>query len=153
MTATDAPDIEGKTRKPRGELSIRVLAMPADTNQNGDIFGGWLLGQMDIAGSIFSYKIAQGRTVTVSVEAMTFRKPVYVGDVVCIYAELIRIGRTSIAVRIEAWVNRRNERQMIQVTEGTFTYVAVGDDLRPKPVHAKSGIVTLSGVRRKSSTP
>jgi len=134
MTATDAPDIEGKTRKPRGELSIRVLAMPADTNQNGDIFGGWLLGQMDIAGSIFSYKIAQNRTVTVSVEAMTFRNPVYVGDIVCIYAELIRTGRTSIAVRIEAWVNRRNERQMILVTEGTFTFVCVGDDLRPKPL-------------------
>jgi acyl-CoA thioesterase YciA len=119
---------------PRGELAIRVLAMPADTNQNGDIFGGWLLGQMDIAGEIFVSKIAKGRCVTVAVDAMTFRKPVFVGDVVCIYADLIHIGTTSVAVNIEAWVIRRNETNAIPVTRGKFTYVAVDDNGHPRAV-------------------
>jgi len=91
-------------REPRGSLSIRTLAMPADTNQYGDIFGGWLLGQMDIAGGIFAAAITRGRTATVAVDAMTFRKPVFVGDVMCIYTDLIRIGTTSIIVHVEAWV-------------------------------------------------
>ncbi|HXZ68397.1 MAG TPA: acyl-CoA thioesterase [Alphaproteobacteria bacterium] len=119
---------------PRGELSIRVLAMPSDTNQNGDIFGGWLLGQMDIAGSIFAYKIAKGRTVTVAVDAMSFRRPVYVGDVVCVYTDTLRIGHTSVSVHIEAWVVRRGEANMLLVTEGNFTYVALDDNGRPRPV-------------------
>src|ERR1700753_2111419 len=101
---------------PQGELSLRTLAMPADTNQNGDIFGGWLLGQMDIAGVICASKFAQGRTVTVAVDAMTFRKPVYVGDVVSIYAEVIRVGSTSVTLHIEAWVTRREESDLILVT-------------------------------------
>jgi acyl-CoA thioesterase YciA len=117
---------------PHGELSIRTLAMPADTNQNGDIFGGWVLGQMDIAGGIFASKIAKGRCVTVAVDAMTFRKPVYVGDIVGIYTDLIRIGTTSVTVRVEAWVIRRNETASILVTEGKFTYVAIDDQRRPK---------------------
>jgi acyl-CoA hydrolase len=83
--------------------------MPADTNQYGDIFGGWLLGQMDIAGGIFAAGIAKGRTATVAVDAMTFRKPVFVGDVMCIYTDLIRIGNTSVTVHVEAWVIRRNQ--------------------------------------------
>jgi len=91
---------------PRGELSLRTLAMPADTNQNGDIFGGWLLSQMDIAGGMYVGKTAQCRSVTVAIEAMTFRKPVYVGDVVSVYAATIRVGRTSITVRVEAWVSQ-----------------------------------------------
>ena len=110
--------------------------MPADTNQNGDIFGGWLLGQMDIAGSIFAYKIAKGRTVTVAVDAMSFKKPVYVGDVVGIYTEMLRIGHTSICVHIEAWVTRRGEENMLMVTEGKFTYVAIDDNGRPRPVQS-----------------
>ena len=131
---TDDRNIDEKSRAPHGELSIRTLAMPAVTNQNGDIFGGWLLGQMDIAGSLFSYKVAEGRTVTVAVDSISFREPVYVGDVVCVYTDLIRIGTTSVGVHIEAWVNRRNEKRLILVTEGNFTYVAVGDDLRPRAV-------------------
>jgi acyl-CoA thioesterase YciA len=108
--------------------------MPADTNQNGDIFGGWLLGQMDIGGGIFSSKVAEGRTVTVAIDAMSFRKPVYVGDVVSVYADLIRIGTTSITVHVEAWVMRREESDLVHVTEGNFTYVAVDENNRPRPV-------------------
>ena len=122
--------------EPRGDLCIRTLAMPADTNQNGDIFGGWVLGQMDVAGGIFASKIAKGRCVTIAVDAMTFRKPVYVGDVVCVYGSLIRIGSTSITVRVEAWVIRRNETWRILVTEGNFTYVAIDAEGRPRRVEA-----------------
>jgi acyl-CoA thioesterase YciA len=119
---------------PRGELQIRTLAMPADTNQNGDIFGGWVLGQMDVAGGLFASKIATGRCVTVAVDAMTFRKAVNVGDIVGIYTNLIRIGTTSVTVRVEAWVVRRHETTAILVTEGNFTYVAIDEQRRPRPV-------------------
>lgn len=119
---------------PGGELSLRTLAMPADTNQNGDIFGGWLLSQMDIAGGIFVGKTFRARSVTVAIEAMTFRKPVFVGDVVSVYTRTLRIGRTSVTVRVEAWVMRSNESQLILVTDGNFTYVAIGDDGKPTPV-------------------
>lgn len=110
--------------------------MPADTNPSGDIFGGWLLGQMDIAGGVFAAQIAQGRTATVAVDAMVFRKPVRVGDVMCLYTDLVRIGTTSIAVRVEAWVVRQNQGERILVTEGTFTYVALDDQHRPRKVEA-----------------
>jgi acyl-CoA thioesterase YciA len=119
---------------PRGELSLRTLAMPADTNQNGDIFGGWLLSQMDIAGGIFVGKTIGLRSVTVAIEAMTFRKPVFVGDVVSVYTDTVRIGRTSVTVRVEAWVMRSNESQLILVTDGTFTYVAIDGNGNPTPV-------------------
>ena len=119
---------------PHGELAIRTLAMPADANQNGDIFGGWLLGQMDIAGEVFVSSIAKCRTVTVAVDAMAFRKPVYIGDVVCIYVDLLRVGTTSVAVAIEAWVVRRGQSAQILVTEGKFTYVAVDENGRPRAV-------------------
>src|SRR6202011_819010 len=95
--------------EPCGELCIRTLAMPADTNANGDIFGGWLLSQMDIGGGVFASKIAKSRTVTVAIEAMNFRKPVYVGDLVSVHAHLVKIGKTSITVHLEAWVLRRKE--------------------------------------------
>jgi acyl-CoA thioesterase YciA len=121
-------------KTPRGELSLRTLAMPADTNQNGDIFGGWLLSQMDIAGGIFVEKSVRSRSVTVAIEAMTFRKPVYVGDVVSVYTDTVRVGRTSVSVRVEAWVTRSNESQMILVTDGTFTYVAIDAQGKPTPV-------------------
>jgi acyl-CoA thioesterase YciA len=120
--------------EPRGVLSIRTLAMPADTNPYGDIFGGWLLGQMDIAGGIFAARVAKGRTATIAVDAMTFRKPVYVGDVICIYTDLIRIGTTSMTVRVEAWVIRHDQSNRFLVTEGNFTYVALDDQRRPRPV-------------------
>lgn len=122
------------SEKPKGELSIRTLAMPSDTNQNGDIFGGWLLGQMDIAGNIFAYKVAKGRAVTVAVDGMVFHKPVYVGDVVSVYSNLIKIGHTSISVHVEAWVMRRNEDNLLHVTDGNFTYVAIDDNNRPRQI-------------------
>ena len=103
--------------EPRGDLCTRTLAMPADTNQNGDIFGGWLLSQMDIGGGVFASKITKTRNVTVAIEAMNFRKPVYVGDVVSFYTEIARIGTTSITVNIAAWVRRRGEKGEILVTE------------------------------------
>jgi acyl-CoA thioesterase YciA len=121
--------------EPCGDLCIRTLAMPADTNQNGDIFGGWLLGQMDLAGGIFASKAAKSRTVTVAIEAMNFRKPVYVGDVVSVHANVVRIGRTSITVHLEAWVLRRRESQSILVTDGNFTYVAIDDQGNARAVN------------------
>jgi acyl-CoA thioesterase YciA len=93
--------------EPCGDLCIRTLAMPADTNGHGDIFGGWLLCQMDVAGGVFASTVAKSRTVTVAIEAMNFRKPVCVGDVVSVYANIERVGRTSITVHLEAWVRRR----------------------------------------------
>src|SRR6202522_1198808 len=120
--------------EPCGDLSIRTLAMPADTNQNGDIFGGWVLSQMDIGGGVFASKIAKSRTVTVAIEAMNFRKAVFVGDLVSVHANLVRVGRTSITVHLEAWALRRREVQAILVTDGNFTYVAIDDQGRPQPV-------------------
>jgi acyl-CoA thioesterase YciA len=110
---------------PRGELSLRVLAMPADTNPSGQIFGGWVLGQMDIAGGIHAAGHAGGRIVTVAVDAMKFHKAVHVGDEVTCYTRVVRVGRTSIAVMIETWVRRSRLSSPIHVTEGLFTYVAV----------------------------
>ena len=119
---------------PQGELCTRTLAMPADTNQNGDIFGGWLLSQMDIGGGVFAAKIAKSRTVTVAVEAMNFRKPVFVGDLVSVHANLVRIGRTSVTVHLEAWVLRRREQSPILVTDGNFTFVAIDDQGHPQAI-------------------
>ena len=113
----------------RGTLSIRTLAMPADTNPNGDIFGGWLMSQMDIAGGITAHSRAGGRVVTVGVEAMTFHRPVHVGDVVCCYTDIVKTGETSMTVLVEVWVLReRNTADNVKVTEGTFTFVAIGKD-------------------------
>ena len=123
-----------REREPKGTLSIRTLCMPADTNQNGDIFGGWLLSQMDIAGGIFASKLAKLRTVTVAIEAMNFRKPVFVGDLVSVHANLVRIGKTSITVHLEAWVVRRKEVHSILVTDGNFTYVSIDDHGNPQPI-------------------
>ena len=120
--------------EPCGDLSIRTMAMPADTNQNGDIFGGWLLCWMDIGGGIFASKMAKSRTVTVAIEAMNFRKPVFVGDVVSVHANLARIGKTSITVHLEAWVTRRKEMQSILVTDGNFTYVSIDDQGHPQVI-------------------
>ena len=117
---------------PKGELTIQVLAMPADTNPAGDIFGGWLLSQMDIAGGVFCRKIAKGRVVTVALEETVFNHPVFIGDTLCCYVSLVKQGRTSITVRIEAWVNRDYEREVsIKVTEGLYTYVKVDEERRP----------------------
>jgi len=120
---------------PKGELTIQVLAMPKDTNPGGDIFGGWLVSQMDIAGGIYAQKIAKGRIVTVAINTMTFKLPVFNGDILSCYVDLIKKGRTSLTVHIEAWVNRRYElEKQIKVTEGDFTYVKVSEDRIPTPL-------------------
>jgi acyl-CoA thioesterase YciA len=131
-TAVHAPPT--METEPDGDLCIRTLAMPADTNQNGDIFGGWLLSQMDLGGGIFASKTAKSRTVTVAIEAMNFRKPVFVGDLVSVHAHLVRIGRTSITVHLEAWVLRRKEMHSILVTDGNFTYVSIDDQGHPQAI-------------------
>ncbi|MET0970143.1 MAG: acyl-CoA thioesterase [Tardiphaga sp.] len=134
MTNATTQPATGLTDEPVGDLTIRTLAMPADTNQNGDIFGGWLLSQMDLGGGIFASKLAQTRTVTVAIDAMNFRKAVYIGDVVSVHATLVRLGKTSITVHIEAWVLRRKESHSILVTDGNFTYVSIDDEGRPQVI-------------------
>jgi acyl-CoA thioesterase YciA len=114
---------------PRGELAIRTLAMPADTNPSGDIFGGWVMAQMDVAGGITAAQRAGGRVATVAVDGFIFHKPVNVGDVLCCYAEVVRVGNTSIAIRIEAWALRQRARdKRVKVTEGIFTFVALDEN-------------------------
>lgn len=123
--------------------SLRTLAMPADTNPNGDIFGGWILAQMDLAGGTYAFKVARGRVATVAITGMQFLKPVYVGDEVSVYCTTHRIGSTSIAVNIEAWVRRSGAGHAVaaaeeKVTEGLFTFVALDSNGRPKPVVSPS---------------
>jgi acyl-CoA thioesterase YciA len=121
--------------EPCGDLCTRTVAMPADTNQNGDIFGGWLLSQMDLAGGVFASKTSKSRTVTVAIDAINFRKPVFVGDLVSVHASLVKIGKTSITVHLEAWVMRRKEMHSILVTDGNFTYVAIDDQGHPQVIN------------------
>ncbi len=122
--------------EPTGQLTIRTLAMPADTNPAGDIFGGWVMSQLDIAGAIAASERVRGRTATVAVEAMTFIAPVKVGDVLCVYCEIKSIGTTSIAIGVEAWARRHRYKDRVKVTKGTFIYVAL-DDKGNKHVIAK----------------
>lgn len=122
---------------PRAEPALRAIAMPADANPHGDIFGGWLLSQMDLAGSSVATRRAKGRVVTIAITEMTFHKPVFIGDEVSCYAEIVKAGRTSIAVRVESWVRRARgeiDEAPIQVTAGLFTYVAVDADRAPRPL-------------------
>ena len=119
---------------PRGRLTVQILAMPRDTNAYGDIFGGWVLSQMDQAGGIAAVEIAQGRVVTIAIEAMTFIRPVKVGDVLCVYTALDRVGRTSIKIHIEAWAQRFRTHRREKVTDATFTFVAIDRFGRPRPV-------------------
>lgn len=117
-----------KHKLPNGEMVLRTLAMPADTNANGDIFGGWLMAQMDMGGAIQAKEIAKGRVVTVRVDGMTFLKPVAVGDVVCCYARCIKTGNSSITINVEVWVKKVSSEPIGQryiATEAVFTYVAV----------------------------
>ena len=119
---------------PAGELTLQTIAMPADTNANGDIFGGWLMAQMDLGGAVMARHRARGRVATVAVEAMTFLKPVWVGDVVSIHSQMRREGRTSMRIEVEAWVTRQPSGDKIRVTEAVFTYVAIDEEGRPRPL-------------------
>lgn len=127
MDATDAP---------KGALTLRTLAMPRDVNTNGDIFGGWVLSQMDMAAGIVAADRAQGRVATVAIDAMQFIRPVKVGDVLCIYVELVRVGRSSMGLQIEAWVLRNRRQAREKVTEGLFTFVAIDEAGKPRVVPA-----------------
>ena len=127
-------DSDSQTTQPCGDLIIRCLAMPRDTNPQGDVFGGWVLSQMDIAGGVFCKRKAHGRVVTVSVEKMSFYLPMMVGDLLCCYVNAIKVGKTSMQVKIEAWVEREFEDHRFKVTEGFFTYVAVDNARRPRPI-------------------
>lgn len=122
-------------RTPRGEIITRTIAMPGDTNANGDIFGGWIMAQMDIASGIIAKHTAKCRVATVAVDRMEFHKPVHVGDTVACYGELIKVGRTSMQIHIEVWCQRDIKDDYFIVTEAQFTYVAIDDDGRPIPVY------------------
>jgi acyl-CoA thioesterase YciA len=116
--------------------AVRMLAMPADTNPSGDIFGGWLLAQMDVAAGTVAFARARGRVATIAVDAMSFHQPVHVGDIVSCYADVVRIGRSSITMHVEAWARRGRTGEEIKVTEGKFTCVAIDENRKPRPVPA-----------------
>ncbi len=128
-------DTETRTRLPDRQPTTRVLASPQDTNTAGDIFGGWIMSQVDIAGSIAAIRRAKGRVVTVAVNAFQFHRPVYVGDLVSFYAEVVRVGRTSLTVFVEVYAERqRREEECVKVTEATLTFVAIDDQRQPRVV-------------------
>ena len=130
------PHINVKTAQP----AMRTIAMPADTNPNGDIFGGWILAQMDLAGGSHAFREAQGRVATVAVTGMHFHKPVNVGDEVSCYCVTECVGNTSVAVHVEAWVRRgRQDGSDEMVTEGLFTFVALDENAKPRPVKTNNG--------------
>jgi len=120
---------------PHREPTLRVAAMPSDSNYTGDVFGGWIMGQVDIAGSIPALHRAKGRVATVAVNSFVFKEPMYVGDIVSFYATIIKVGRTSITVDVEVYAQRDPAKPVcVKVTEATLTYVAVGDDRKPRVV-------------------
>jgi acyl-CoA thioesterase YciA len=124
-----AQNIQGR------EPSLRTIAMPGDANPAGDIFGGWIMSQMDLAGAIYASYTVKGRLVTVAVNSMNFHLPVFVGDQVSCYCETTRIGTTSISVHIETWVRRKqSDIELLKVTEATFTYVSIDDNRQPIPI-------------------
>lgn len=124
-----------RVRLPDRDPVLRVVPMPADANPTGDIFGGWIMSQVDIAGSIPALRLAKGRIATVAVNSFTFKQPVLIGDLVSFYAEVARVGRTSITVNVEVYAQRGTEEEVTaKVTEATLTYVAVDAERRPRPV-------------------
>jgi len=134
MTADTPPPTPTEQPTDRGPPVVRTIAMPSDTNPAGDIFGGWLMGQMDLAAGNVAARRARGRCATISVEAMTFHSPVFVGDEVSIYAWIVRVGRTSLRIQVEVWRRERESEATRKVTEGLFTFVAIGADRRPRPI-------------------
>jgi acyl-CoA thioesterase YciA len=127
---------DGTRGLPAGkEPTLRVVPMPADENQAGDIFGGWIMSQVDIAGSVAAVRVSRGRVATVAVNSFQFKQPVLVGDLVSFYADVVRIGRTSITVNVEVYAQRRPEREeVVKVTEATLTYVAIDENRQPRVV-------------------
>ncbi len=135
--AAESCQAPGRPEGAHGELMLRTFAFPADANPAGDIFGGWLLGQMDIAGASLARRRAHGRVATVAVAQMSFRLPVFVGDEVSCYCRIVRTGTTSVTVEVEAWARRHDDSGTCKVTEGTFTYVAIGADRRARILPAE----------------
>jgi acyl-CoA thioesterase YciA len=132
-TAAQTPPVQ----LPQGrEPVLRVVPMPSDANFSGDIFGGWIMSQVDVAGSIPAVRTARGRVATVAVNSFVFKQPVLIGDLVSFYADIVRVGRTSITVAVEVYAQRRSLHEIVKVTEATLTYVAVDDQGRPRPVDA-----------------
>ena len=131
---SDAQATSNTSDKPIGELTLRISAMPADTNANGDIFGCWVMARMDQAAGSAAVERAQGRVVTVKVDAMHFIRPVKVGDVLCVYCEVIKIGNTSLTLHVEAWAQRFMTSNMEKVTEATFIFVAIDDNGKTRVV-------------------
>jgi len=125
-----------KVSLPEGkEPVLRVVPMPADANQHGDIFGGWIMAQVDIAGGVMAARHARGRVATIAVNAFQFKQPVFIGDVLSFYADIVRVGNTSITVYVEVYAQRNpTDIETVKVTEATLTYVATGPDRRPRPV-------------------
>jgi len=123
-----------ESEMPRGELAARVLAMPAHTNPMGNIFGGWLMSFMDSAGGMSATKVAQGPVVTVAVSNIAFLQPVKVGDVICCYTDLVKVGTTSVTLTVEVWVLRQGQGERSKVTDAEFTFVAIDESGRPRPV-------------------
>jgi len=121
---------------PKGKIpALRVVPMPADSNQNGDIFGGWIMAQVDVAGGTVASRVARGRVATVSVNSFVFKQPVQIGDVLSFYAELQRIGNTSVTVNVEVYAERgRADTKVVKVTEATLTYVAIDLNGKPRPI-------------------
>lgn len=134
-----SPAADEPEEVPRGALTVRTIAMPGDTNANGDIFGGWVMSRMDQAGGIAGVDRAQGRVVTIAVDAMTFFRPVKVGDVLSVYTEIESVGRTSMKIHVEAWAKRFRTTLHEKVTEATFTFVAIDEEGRPRPVPKLEG--------------
>ena len=131
---SDTPPAAPNGAPPQGPAILRTLAMPADTNVAGDIFGGWVLSQMDIAGGVLAAERARGRVATVAINAMTFIAPVKVGDVLSIYGEVERVGNTSMSIALEAWSERDRGRSATKVTEGVFVFVALDEDGKPAQI-------------------
>ncbi len=123
------------TPTPQGELALQTIAMPKDTNASGDIFGGWLLSQMDLAGAITAREVAGGRVATVAIEGMAFITPVHVGAVVTCYCDVIEIGRSSIRIVVEVWIDSPHDGEPIKVTEGEFIFVAIDDKRRTRTIN------------------
>ncbi|MES2987980.1 MAG: acyl-CoA thioesterase [Pseudomonadota bacterium] len=120
--------------RPETQPAIRVSAMPADANAYGDIFGGWLIGQMDLAAGLVASRKSKGRAVTIAMDGMQFHAPVHVGDEVSVYAEITRIGRSSMVIAVEAWRRDRSGEEVEKVTEASFTFVAIDDHRKPRAV-------------------
>lgn len=118
-------------------LAIRVAAMPKDANAAGDIFGGWIMSQVDLAGSVVAHQVAAGRVVTVAVNSFVFQQPVFVGDLISCYAEVVKIGNTSLTVDVEVYAERNKVEEPIKVTQATLTYVAIDEQRKPRPVTKK----------------